>query len=226
MIEFSIGDIEFALILVCSVLFVIFCGYFINKYRKTEEKTQAWFYLGLGVFCLCFAIMRIWFLCSDLVDEGLWGVSQIGPIILDADFYWRWAAIFGIGAVLSVLFVIERYMVKTHYILSFITSIGVVIALIVPVEPYGRLATYVFTPFGVLAVVGLYAYLIKITPGRIRIKTILAMIGIFLIFFGFIVDTDLGQSILATLDIEVVGIIASSLMMVGGAIFVLGYRIE
>lgn len=219
-----IADIDFILIWICVVAFVVFGIFFFKKYRSSEE-TQAKFYLGLAAFCLCFAIMRMWFLFSDFVEEGIWAISSLGPFVIDADFYWRLAAIFGIGAVLGVLFVIERYMVKTRYIITLITSIGLVIALVFPVTPIGRTATYIFTPIGVLGIIGLYAYLIKNSAGLIRTKTILAMVGIFIIFLGFVADTDFGQSIFA-LPIEIVGIIATVCMLIGGLIFVQGYRMQ
>ena len=150
-------------------------------------------------------------MCSDFVKGGIWAGSA-----LDQYFYWRLAAIFGIGSVLFVLIVIERYMVKTRYIITIGTSIGLVIALIFPV---------IFTPIGVLGIVGLYGYLIKNSSGKIRLKTFLTLIGIFVIFLGFVIDTDFGQDLLPFAP-EIIGITASIVMTVGGLVFVLGYRME
>jgi len=215
-----IGDIEVALIWVSVVAFVIFAVFFFNKYRTTDVESQSWFYFGLALFCICFATARIMFMCSDFVKGGIWAGS-----VLDQYFYWRLAAIFGIGSVLFVLFVIERYMVKTRYIITIGTSIGLVIALIFPVIPIGQMATYIFTPIGVLGIVGLYGYLIKNSSGKIRLKTFLTLIGIFVIFLGFVIDTDFGQDLLPFAP-EIIGITASIVMTVGGLVFVLGYRME
>ncbi len=217
----SMVDIEITLIWVSVVAFVIFAAYFFNKYRTTEVESQSWFYFGLALFCICFAIARIMFMCSDFVRYGPWTGSPV-----DWTFYWRLAAIFGIGSVLFVLFVIERYMVKTRYIITLGTSIGLVIALIFRVDPIGKWATYIFTPIGVIGIVGLYSYLIKNSSGRVRLKTLLALLGIFVIFLGFVVDTDLGGALLGGIDQPIIGILASSIMMAGGVIFVLGYRME
>ena len=220
-----IGDIEVALIWASVIIFVLYAVFFFNKYRTTDVESQSWFYFGLALFCICFAMARVWFLFSDFMTTGVWSVSQLGPITIDADFYWRLAAIFGIGSVVFVLFVIERYMVKTHYIISLGTSIGLVIALIFPVTPIGRTATYIFTPIGVLGIVGLYGYLIKNSSGRIRTKTIFALLGIFMIFLGFVIDTDFGQDLLPFAP-EIIGITASIVMTVGGLVFISGYRMD
>ncbi|MHA1264892.1 MAG: hypothetical protein ACTSRS_06610 [Candidatus Helarchaeota archaeon] len=213
MSESLIADLDFWLLWMCVLVFFLYGTFFLKKYREAEE-TQAKFYFGLALFCICFAFMRISFLLYDLKYY-----------FVEPEFFWRVAAILGIGAVIFILFVIERYMVKTHYILSLITSIGLVIALIFPVTPIGRTATYIFTPIGVLGIIGLYVYLIKNSSGIIRMKTFLALLGILIIFIGYILDTNLFQTILP-LSIEEIGIITSIIMMFGGLIFVQGYRMR
>ena len=92
-----------------------------------------------------------------------------------------------------------------------------------PVRPIGLYATYIFTPIGIIGLAGLYGYLIKKTAGNIRKKTIYALVGILFIFVGFTMDIDLVHGFLP-LSEEVIGIIHYCLMMVGGGIYVQGYR--
>ncbi|MBD3230489.1 MAG: hypothetical protein GF329_20080 [Candidatus Lokiarchaeota archaeon] len=208
-------QIEVYLILINATIMFIFAGSFwYITFKKTETASQKWFSFGVGLFLMGFGFTRIFFLLYDLIDLGYWTGFGLAP-----DLWWKFATISGLGSLLFVLIILEKYMVNTKFILSIIVSIGLVAAIILPVEEGlaldAKLATYIAIPFAVFGILGIYLYLtIKLT-GKVRKKSALSFIGIFL--------AALGHTLATVLGIELIGvdlsILSPILMMIGIIIY-------
>ncbi|MHA1268198.1 MAG: hypothetical protein ACTSPY_00305 [Candidatus Helarchaeota archaeon] len=200
--------VSVAIFWLCAILFWI-------KYRKIEMKSQKRFFLGISSFFILWGIMRLVFTASNYykgIDEFLFST------------YWRIASGIGIAGILSILLVIETYMVKSKYIFSIITLVGLVLAMVLPIEGTeikgARLATYVTLPVGALSILGLYLYLYIKLSGRSRHETGIITGGIALIFFGYILNIELFKQLFGA---EIVDPLASIIMIIGALIYSLMY---
>ncbi|MBD3230841.1 MAG: hypothetical protein GF329_21870 [Candidatus Lokiarchaeota archaeon] len=216
---FSLFDL-WLLIINIVILIILAILFWVKAFRKSEIESQKWFSFCLGFFMLCFSLTRLFFFFSDLYKEEIWIEMTYGFITLNFNFFWKLAALFGIGGLIFILFVLERYSVKiTKYILTIIVTIGLILAIFFPVSPDlgfdARLMTYITVPLGVLGILSLYLYLMIKTPGEVRRKSLTAFIGILILFMGFMIDTALGQSLFGFDP----GIIATILMIGGSIIF-------
>lgn len=208
-------QIEVVLILInASIMFIFACLFWYSTYKKSEIASQKWFSFGVGLFLFGFGLTRIFFLLWDLVELGYW--NGLG---LDPDIWWKLATISGLGSLLFVLIVLEKYMVNTKFILSIVTSIGLVLAIILPVQEElafdAKLATYIAIPFAVAGILMIYLYLIIKTPGKVRKKSAGSFIGILLAAFGHTMATVLSEKLIG-IDLS---IFAPILMIIGIVIY-------
>lgn len=197
---------------ICAVLFWI-------KSRKSELKSQKLFFIGVSGFFILWGIMRIAFTIANYYFEIDLGLYEI---------LWKIAAGIGIAAILCILLVMETYMVKSKYIFSIITLIGLVLSLALPVEGKeisgGRLAAYIFLPIGAVSILFLYLYLyIKLT-GKTRHVTGVITGGLTLIFLGYILNIELIKNLFG--NPGVMDIIASIVMISGGLIYTIMYYMK
>ena len=126
----------------------------------------------------------------------------------------------GILAIVFLLIVIETYLVKkTHYILSIVELTGLIIALVSTDVEFARLITYITLPIAMGGVIGLYAYLFFKSSGDIRKKAGLSLDGFIIFGIGVILDTNIGQNLLASWFGFVPGFIPIIVMIVGLAIY-------
>lgn len=179
----------------CTALILI-------KTIKIRDSDQAWFFLGLFGFFLGWCLVLILYFFSD-----------------------KAAYIVGIAGLLSILFVIEKYAVKSKYIFSIITLIGLVLVIILPLPATeisgARLASYIFLPAGGVSILVLYLYLITKVSGDLRRETIFVFLGFFLIFGGYALDIQLFESVRAMLPFW--DIMNSLLMLCGGLLLAITY---
>jgi hypothetical protein len=208
-------EIEVYLVMVNVIILFIFAGIFWYKmYKESEIASQKWYQFGIGLFLLCFGFTRIFFTLSDLVFKGYWIGFGLGW-----EIYWKFAAISGIGSLLFVLIVLEKYMVKTKFVLSAIVLAGLIAAIILPLEEGlafdARFATYITSPIAALGILGIYLYLTIKATGSVRKKSALAFIGILIALLGFTINTVLGKELIGV-DL---GILATILMIIGIVVF-------
>ncbi|MHA1250649.1 MAG: hypothetical protein ACTSRP_11715 [Candidatus Helarchaeota archaeon] len=198
------------------ILYIFAIGFWI-KIRNAEIESQKWLFFCLGLFMICFGLTRLFFMFSDMIKAGYWESTDLGWLVLDFSFWWKMAALFGIGSLIAVLFVLEKYSVKTKYIFTIIATIGLILAIILPVSTEltidARFMTYITVPIAVLSILGIYLYLIIKTTGKIRLKSTMAFLGILILMIGFILDTEAGK-MLVGFDLS----IFNSILMITGII--------
>ncbi|MHA1650737.1 MAG: hypothetical protein ACTSYB_11130 [Candidatus Helarchaeota archaeon] len=193
--------------IICSIILFI-------KSRRLELSEQKKFFIGLAGFALGWSLTHLTFLFVNIMPEE-------DPLFA---VLWKIAACIGILALLSIILVIERYAVKSKYVFSIITLIGLILVIVLPI--YGReisgarLASYIFLPIGASSIVFLYLYLIIKLTGEPRRETIYVFIGILLIFFGYALGTEL----LSGVYIPYRFVINSLLMICGGILVTIVYN--
>ncbi|MHA1752529.1 MAG: hypothetical protein ACTSYZ_09180 [Candidatus Helarchaeota archaeon] len=203
------------LVYVNSIVFWVCAIVFWAKSKKSELKSQKRFFIGISFFFIFWGIMRIMFIFSNYyyeIDLSLYS------------FYWKIASTIGIGGLLSILIVLEIYMVKSKFIFSIITFIGLLLAIILPINGTeisgARLATYIFLPTGALSILGLYIYLYIKLSGRARHETGIIAWGLTLIFLGYTLTIELIKHIFNT---ELISPIASVVMICGALLYTTMY---
>lgn len=215
-----LSTINLILIIVNIIAFCIFAVMFWKKSTQAELKSKKRFYIGVGAFFIFWAMMRIVFTISNnLLEEDYisYGIT------------WKIASVLGIAALLSILIVMETYMVKSKYIFSTITLIGLVLSIVLPIEGReitgARLAAYITLPIGAISILLLYLYLYIKLPGGTRHRTGFITTGLALIFLGYILNVELMKQLIS---VEfVMDIIATVVMLLGGFLYtVLYYKQE
>jgi len=207
-IEWTMTILTLIIFWACAIVFWI-------KSKGSELKAQKMFFIGLIGFFICWGLMRVFFLVSNIYE---------GIDLFLYSTYWRIASSIGILALLCILIVMESYLVKSKYIFSIITIIGLILAIFLPLEPEkitgARLATYIFLPAGGISILGLYLYLyIKLT-GKARHETGFITTGIALIFLGYLVSIEFVQTFI---PLEIINILSPVLMIAGALLFTIIY---
>jgi hypothetical protein len=219
-VEIIFHEFEVATKLMAVVFCVIFAAMFWNRRRKAEMKETRFIFLGQGLFVLCFGITRLLFLIGDYFSPD---APPDLVFYVDPELYlllWKISTFIGILAIIFLLIVIELYLVKiTHYVLSIIASVGLIISVFSADVEFARLVTYITLPIAMGGVIGLYAYLFFKSDGDIRKKAALSLDGFILFGLGVILDTTFGKTLLKNWFGFVPGFIPVILMIIGLAIY-------
>lgn len=202
---------------VCSIFFFI-------KSRRAEMKSQKWFFGGLGLFFVFWGLKSIIFLFTDFIGQYI--VVTFDPISIFYSISWKMGTGIGIAGLLSVILVLETYSVKSKYVFSIITIVGLILALVLPI--FGsetlwpaRVASYVFLPWGALSIIGLYTYLSNKLTGDVKRETILILVGFILICLGYVLSVELIKQSLPFQ--EIMQFIYPIVQIVGSLMFTIVY---
>ena len=140
---------------------------------------------GYGVFALSMGINRIFFLWAYLTPswENYYLFLGIGYV-------------FATGALVPVIFVLEKYFTKkTHFIFTVLTGILVIFSLIsifLPDELLSIRSLLQILGFGTSLIwFFLYFYIIRITTGQPRKKAIIIVFAVVLAAIGFTIDSEM-----------------------------------
>ncbi|MHA1229956.1 MAG: hypothetical protein ACTSRP_00095 [Candidatus Helarchaeota archaeon] len=206
----SITDYTNIALIICNVAVFWACAVvFIFKLKTYELKSQKRFFLGLALFFIFWGLMKICFTISNYYKN---------IDLIYYSIYWKIAASLGICGLLSIILVLETYMVKSKYFFSIITLIGLVLAMTLPISGTeitgARLASYIFLPLGAISIILLYLYLYVKLTGKLRHETGLILWGILLIFLGYSVNIELIKKYFDPILLDHI----SSIMMICGAL--------
>lgn len=190
--------------LILKILFPIICcigGTFLfYKGAKAEEVGQKYFFLGIGLFGYLYALTRISFLFSDFTKDD----AILHPI------FWRLGQVISFIALLILIFVLERYVVKTKYIFTILCAIGTVLTAVLQ-EDVVKIIIIIIPAIVLLVVLSIYIYVGKKSQGAPRIKSIKCAISVFILVLGIFIEGSLGRTLLG-FD---TGIIGTLIMMMG-----------
>jgi len=172
--------------LISSFLLFISFVLFLIASKKEELESRSRVYIGYGLFTLCFGLTRFLFIFADFTGDLHDNIMVLGYLM----------AILGI---LAVVFILETYLLKTKRILTIITSILFILILVAVMGVASRddalMMIYILIPAAIIATVITFIYFIINSSGHSRKKAIGALIGILLMFFGHLMDSNLFNAI-------------------------------
>ncbi len=179
----------FAVFLICMGLLGI---------RKGVQKEQEHPYLlvGITIFAFLSSLTRIFFLITDF---------QVEPSGI-YDLFWKLASIASLAGLILIAILIETYFVKTRYIFTGIAALGVIIIIFADIA----LARQLMMPFYLIIgveIFSLYAYVAIKSPGAIRTRALLMIVGIIIYTFGIILDSESIMQPLVGFDTGIIGAI-------------------
>jgi len=191
--------------LISSFLLFISFVLFLIASKKEDLESRSRVYLGYGLFTLFFGLTRFLFVFADFTGDLHDSIMVVGYLM----------AILGI---LVVVYILETYLLKTKRILTIITSILFVLILISVMGLTSRddalMMIYILIPAALIATVISFIYFIKNSSGASRKKATGALLGIFLMFFGHLMDSNLFNNYIADLPN-----IISPIVLIFGVIF-------
>jgi hypothetical protein len=199
------------------VLFVLSIVFWLRIYKKSETSAQKWINFSYGWFMMSFGLMN---LCYLIISLGRRGIIPVVNYESYYNFWWHCGAALGTAGVLLILFVLERYFVKTYYLLSIFQFYALIFIMIFPAYPNlgydARLISYIALPTGALGLLVIYFYMIRRDEGSARMKSLGAFLGIFLIFIGYALDTMIGAILFPFTEISIL----ETILMMSGAILI------
>lgn len=170
-----------------AVVLQFACSFLIFLRAKSTKDVQILRSLlnGYTIFALSMGINRIFFLWAYLTPswENYYLFLGIGYV-------------FATGALVPVIFVLEKYFTKkSHFIFTVLTGILVIFSLISIFLPDDLLqirSLLQILGFGTSLIwFFLYFYIIKITTGQPRKKAIIIVIAVVLAALGFTIDSEM-----------------------------------
>jgi hypothetical protein len=163
---------------------------FLVKSIKLEMKSQKRVFLGYGLFLLLYGFTRLFFLIAKFYGD---------LDLLDyKDYYLTLGYFIGLLGVIIIIYIMEKFMLKTKKILTSITITVSVINLIavmgLTTKDFALNMIYILLPSVIIAVCFVYLYLMFKTMGKPRRKATWAFIGIVTLFAGHIIYTSFFRS--------------------------------
>jgi hypothetical protein len=151
---------------------------------KSDVSNQRYFSLGLAVFGYIFGITRFLFVYTDSLPET-------DPFFI---LYWKLGSIVSLIAFAALLSIIETYIVKTKYIFTGISIVGIILTIILPKE----LITYmnlIVIPVLLIDLIGAYLYVAVESKGTPRNNALRSLAAILLLVFGLLIDMDIIENL-------------------------------
>jgi hypothetical protein len=183
--------------LILKILFPIICciggTFLIFKGAKAEEVGQKYFFSGLGLFGYLYALTRISFLISDFTIDD----PNLYPI------FWRLASVISLIALLILILVLERYVVKTKYIFTILCVIGTVLTAVLQ-EDVARIIVVIVSGIVLIVILSIYLYIGKKSQGAPRLKALKCAISILILVFGVFIEGSFGRTLLG-FDTGIIG---------------------
>ena len=179
---------DFYLWIVVVVLGFISAFLFYKRMKKSEIDVQKGLFLGLMLFSVLFALMRVAYILSIRVPGEVY------------DFYTLLGYIFGLSGFGGFLFGIEKYVVtKTKFLLTIFTFIVVGLGILGLFQVLDRIVVMGFV-YGIVMVdtglmIAVYLGLIIKTTGVIRKRTFYAFLGVVALFLSSSLDSQVALSI-------------------------------
>jgi len=156
------GFIVYLWYIVIGLLF-LFHILFILSSKKAENEAQRRVLIGYSFFCLLFGSTRIFFIIS-VIYGGSFNVSD--------NFFLILGYLTGILAIISVIFILETYLLKTKKIITLITLILFILILIslfgVLTKDFALYLIYILSPAAITATIFSYLYLTVKSTGPHR----------------------------------------------------------
>ena len=183
-----------------KILFPIVCcigGTFLFfRGAKAEEIGQQYFFYGLGLFGYLYAFTRICFVISEF--------NILYPI------FWRLGQVISFTAMLILILVLERYIVKTKYIFTIICAIGTLLTAVLP-QNVVMIVIAINSAIVLIVILSIYLYVGKKSQGAPRVKALKSAISIFILVVGIFIEGSFGRALLG-FD---TGILGTSIMIIG-----------
>jgi hypothetical protein len=208
-------------IIAVILLFFAFL-FFYRKSKRSDVSASKNLFLGIGLFFGLYSITRILFIAGWYITyDELSGLYQN---------FWTAATIVGMVGFILLMFVLEKYPLnlKTKFLGTIFGCIVLAISIIFG-SGIGSIALAYSLPFMGILIIATYLYLTIISPaGAIRSRALQNFLGILMVLFGVIFDTNISYNIFAALSPELAytlqQIVAPVLFMLGVIVFMNPYR--
>jgi hypothetical protein len=176
--------------------FLIFMGLLAIKKSRQKEQEQRYLLFDISVFAFLSALTRIFFLVTDF---------QIEPSET-YDIFWKLASIASLMGLILIAVLIETYFVKTRYIFTGIAALGVIVVIFVNIAIARQLMMPFYLIIGV-EIFSLYTYVAIKSPGTIRTRALLMIVGMTIYTVGIIFDSESIMQSLVGFDTGIIGAI-------------------
>ena len=203
------------------VVLLITTVFFLRRAQSSELPSQKNTFRGLGLFLGFYAGTRILFLLG-------WYLTYDEASAL-YEIFWRAAAIVGMVGFIILMIVLETYPLnkRTKYIGTIIGCVLLVISMVWG-SGIGSLALAFGLPFMAFYVLAVYLYLVVVGEGEIRNRALQNFLGILILLFGIIFDTNISRDIFNSFAPALAAflqeVLAPVLVIVGIIIFINPYR--
>jgi len=179
---------------------------FERSLKQKEIKMKQSFYKGIALFYLLYGISKFF----HYYGEVIMGFNHPSyPII------WKFGTVPTFIAFTSLIYVVEKFTVKTKYIFTISTIIVDICTLFFPYD-YALYVSYFGSPFAAFYLLGIYIYLGFKVPG-IRKASFFKFIALLIYFVGFGLNIKVLQEMVG-FKIRVIGNI---LLIIGGYLYIL-----
>ena len=187
-VEFGV-KVAFACFLICmGLLFVI--------RRRSKEREQGYFFIGVASFAFLSSLTRIFFLITDF---------QVEPSDI-YNLFWKLATIASLAALVLIAILIETYFVKTRYVFTMFGLLGIGIIILANIALARQLLMPIYLIIGV-EILSLYLYVAIKSPGTIRTKALLMIVSLIIFTLGIILDSESIMQPLVGFDTGIIGAI-------------------
>ena len=199
---------------------IIFAIILLIKMRDKEKETgQYYIYMGYTIFLITYAITRVCFTVTDFI------VYNGGKGTLLDSMFAALAYSFSVGGFIILFFNFERYILHTKFVFT-VLGLGVfsfsvlAAALIIPRE-LARTLNSIALPIFFIIIVSLYLYVGSKGKGEIRKKAFGIAIGMIIVAFALLWDSDVFGGVLALIGLNyIIRILVSPfIIIIGLAIF-------
>lgn len=189
---FGDGLLTWLWLIVIALLFASSMTFLLRwkKFHYGDQRTTASLYSGYALFIGFFVITRISFLISDYYEfygketmfhEGVESIPEFQIAI-------RIAYVVSLFALTFFFYGLEKYILPTKHIIMIIPLVHGIISIFLPYDIM-RVIMYYVQP-GYFIVSGwAYYYMYKNSTGDLKKKSLLAMLGLILFYFGLFTDS-------------------------------------
>ncbi len=193
--------------LIVIVVLLILALLFLRNYIARDSVVKM--NLGYFAFIISYAITRILFFIGDYFGE-----YQNLENVIEFTISMKAAYIVSSIGMLVMLFIFEKDIIPTRFILSIVDLVCIILFILLPYD-FMKPVMYVFQALVVVEILSIYIYLAVKGTGALRKKAIYTIISILVLFTGVLLD----MRIVSDLNIEITWIVAPILVITGSTLF-------
>jgi len=198
-------DMDTYIWIITAIILAIFGLLMIDRSKRQKIKMKKSFYLGIAFFYLLYGISKFFHYYGEII---------LGFEHPNYPFFWKLGTVPTYIAFTSLIYVVERFTIKTKFIFTVSMIVVDILVLLLPYD-IALYIGYFGTPFAAFYLIGVYLYLGIKVPG-IRKTSILKFLWLFTYFIGFGLNIRVLQDLVG-FKIRVIG---NFLLIIGGFLYI------